>query len=225
MSILALEEAFTPFLKPDVIWGRKTNPLRGFQGTDAAQQVATLETILGLIANYAPVISRGTVVKSSTSPKSVWNAICLYYGIQSSHDSGHLVHSKTLDTIYKPSHEKYSNCKPPSKPNHDLQYIPENDKTLLKSDLKIQSCAVISSNVLSNNESNLKDVLMNTNATAMLSEDHADSLPDRSEDHEHSLPDPPDVISLKMPSTNCIAKTPHAIAVITPVTELGFPTE
>ena len=74
ISILALEEAFTPFLKPDVIWGRKTktSPLRGFQGTDAAQQVATLETMLGLIANYAPVISRGTVVKGSTSLKSVW---------------------------------------------------------------------------------------------------------------------------------------------------------
>ena len=149
MSILALEEAFTPFLKPDVIWDRKTktNPLRGFHGTDAAQQVATLETMLGLIANYVPVISRGTVVKSSTSIKSVCNAICLYYGIQSSHDS--LFHSKTPDKqSHKPSHEKYSVCKTPSKPNHDLQYIPDNDETLLKSDPKMQFCAVISSNVM-----------------------------------------------------------------------------
>ena len=211
MSILALEEAFTPFLKPDVIWGRKTktNPLRSFQGTDAAQQVTTLETMLGLIANYAPVISSGTVVKSSTSLKSVWDAICLYYGIQSSHDSGHLFHSKTPDKqSYKPAHEKYSICKLPSKPNHDLQYIPETDKTLMRSDPKIQSCAVISSNILSNDESNLKDVLVNTDATAMLSEDHADSLPDPSEDHENSLPDPPDVISLKCPAPTALPTHP-----------------
>ena len=50
MTILAYEEAFTPFLKPDVTWGRKTkiSPLRGFHGSDAAQQVTTLETTLGL---------------------------------------------------------------------------------------------------------------------------------------------------------------------------------
>ena len=119
MSILSLEQAFTPFLQPDSKWGRKTktSPLRGFHGTDAAQQVATLETMLGLIANYAPVISRGTVVKSSTSLKSVWNAICLYYGIQCNHDD-HLFHSKTPDKqSYKPSHEKYAIRKPPSKPD------------------------------------------------------------------------------------------------------------
>ena len=211
MSILALEEAFTPFLKPDVIWGRKTktNPLRGFHGIDAAQQVATLETMLELIANYAPVISHGTVVKSSTSLKSVWNAICLYYGMQSNHDSGHLFHYKTQDKqSYKPSREKYSVCKPPSKPDHDVQYIPENDKTLLKSDPKMQSCAVISSNVLSHDESNLKDVHINADTAAMLSEDHADSLQDRSEDHENSLPDPPDVISSKCPVPAALPKHP-----------------
>ena len=49
---------------------------------------------------------------------------------------------------------------------------------------------------------------MNTDATAMLSEDHADSLPDRSEDHENSLPDPPDVISLKCPAPTALPKHP-----------------
>ena len=199
ISILALEEAFTPFLKPGVIWGRKTktSPLRGFQGTGAAQ-VATLETMLGLTANYAPVISRGTIVKSSTSLKSVWNAVCLYYGIQSSHDSGHLFHSITPDKqSYKPSREKYSICKPLRKPDHDLQYIPENDKTFLKCDPKMQSCAVISSNVRSHDESNLKDVHMNTDAAAILSDNH-----------ENSLPDPPDVISLKCPAATALPKHP-----------------
>ena len=199
MSILSLEQAFTPFLQPDSKWGRKTktSPLRGFHGTDATQQVATLETMLGLIANYAPVISRGTVVKSSTSLKSVWNAICLYYGIQCNHDD-HLSHSKTPDKqSYKPSHEKYAIRKPPSKLDHDVQYIPENDKTVMRSDPKIQSCAVISSNVFSHDESNLKDVHMNTDAVAMLSEDH-----------ESSLRDPSDVISLKCPVPTALPKHP-----------------
>ena len=199
MSILSLEQAFTPFLQPDSKWGRKTktSPLRGFHGTDAAQQVATLETMLGLIANYAPVISRGTVVKSSTSLKSVWNAICLYYGIQCNHDD-HLFHSKTPDKqSYKPSHEKYAIHKPPSKPDHDVQYIPENDKTLMRRDPKMQSYAVISSNAFSHDESNLKDVHMNTDAVAMLSEDHENSLRDQS-----------DVISLKCPVPTALPKHP-----------------
>ena len=199
MSILSLEQAFTPFLQPDSKWGRKTktSPLRSFHGTDAAQKVATLETMLGLIANYAPVIARGTVVKSSTSLRFVWNAICLYYGIQCNHDN-HLFHSKTLDKqSYKPSHEKYAIHKPPSKPDHDPQYIPENDKTLMRSDPKMQSCAVISSNAFSHDESNLKDVHMNTDAVATLSEDH-----------ENSLRDPSDVISLKCPVPTALPKHP-----------------
>ena len=199
MSILSLEQVFTLFLQPDSKWGRKTktSPLRGFHGTDAAQQVATLETMLGLIANYAPVISRGTVVKSSTSLRFVWNVICLYYGIQCNHDD-HLFHSKTPDKqSYKPSHEKYAIRKPPSKPDHDLQYIPENDKTLMRSDPKMQSCAVISSNAFSHDESNLKDVHMNTDAVATLSEDH-----------ENSLRDPSDVISLKCPVPTALPKHP-----------------
>ena len=59
MTILAYEEAFTPFLKPDVTWRRKTktSPLKGFHGSDATQQVNTLESMLGLIASYAPVVS------------------------------------------------------------------------------------------------------------------------------------------------------------------------
>ena len=153
--------------------------------------------MLGLIANYAPVISRGTVVKSSTSLKSVWNAICLYYGIQFNHDD-HLFHSKTPDKqSYKSSHEKYAIRKPPSKPDHDVQYIPENDKTLMRSDPKMQSCAVISSSAFSHDESNLKDVHMNTDAVAMLSEDH-----------ENSLRDPSDVISLKCPVPTALPKHP-----------------
>ena len=61
MSILSLEEAFAPYLKRDAMWGRKTktNPFRGISGADAEQQVSALEIMLGIIANYAPIVSRG----------------------------------------------------------------------------------------------------------------------------------------------------------------------
>ena len=73
MSILSLEEAVESYLRHDVIWGRKTktNPFRGFSGADA-EQVSALETMLGLIANYAPIVSRGTIVKNSTSLNAIW---------------------------------------------------------------------------------------------------------------------------------------------------------
>ena len=138
MSILSLEQAFTPFLQPDAKWSRKTktNPLRGFPGTDSAQQIATLETMLGLIANYTPVVSQGNIVKSSTSLNSVWKVLQLYYGIRSNSDTSQLSHSRAPhQQLYKPSDQTCSICKPPTnKPDHDLQYIPENDPNLLKND-------------------------------------------------------------------------------------------
>ena len=200
MSVLSLEQAFTPFLQPDAKCGRKTktSPLRGFPGTDAAQQVTTLETMLGLIANYASVVSRDNIVKSSTSLNSVWKVLQLYYGIQCGSDTSQLYHCKAPhQQLYKPSDQTCSICKPPSKPDHDLQYMPENDTALLKSDPEMQSCAVISSNIISPDESNLTEVHMNTDAAAVLSEDH-----------ENTLPDLPDVISLKCPAPTALPKLP-----------------
>ena len=43
-----------------------------------------LELMLGQIANYCPVISRNTIVKSSTSVNQIWQTIRLHYGFQSS---------------------------------------------------------------------------------------------------------------------------------------------
>ena len=43
-----------------------------------------LEMLLGQIANYAPIISRNTIVKSSTSIDSIWHVIRLHYGFQTS---------------------------------------------------------------------------------------------------------------------------------------------
>ena len=83
--ILSLEDKFAPFLQPDASWGKKTksNLSRGFTGKSAANRAATLDLMLGQIANFAPVISRNTIIKNSTSLKTIWDAIRLYYGIQS----------------------------------------------------------------------------------------------------------------------------------------------
>ena len=40
--------------------------------------------MLGQIANYCPVISSNTIVKNSTSMSSIWQAIRLHFGFQSS---------------------------------------------------------------------------------------------------------------------------------------------
>ena len=49
----------------------------------AQQKCTHLELMLGQIANYCPVISRNTIVKNSTSINSIWQAIRLHYGFQS----------------------------------------------------------------------------------------------------------------------------------------------
>ena len=93
--ILSLDHNFAPFLTAGATWLKKTNasPLRGFTDDDedipqiqrrtAAQKVTHLEMMLGQIANYAPVISRNTIVRNSTSISGVWQAIRQHYGLQS----------------------------------------------------------------------------------------------------------------------------------------------
>ena len=92
---LSLDPNFAGILVDDVTWLKKTNaqPLRGFQydGEDvaevnrrtAAQKCTHLELMLSKIAIYCPVISRNTIVKSSTSIKSIWQSIRSHYGFQS----------------------------------------------------------------------------------------------------------------------------------------------
>ena len=92
---LSLDRNFASFLGDGVTWLKKTpaTPLCGLQDDSesvptasrrTAQQKCThLELMLGEIANHCPVISRNTIVKNSTSINSVWQAIRLYYGFQS----------------------------------------------------------------------------------------------------------------------------------------------
>jgi hypothetical protein len=82
LIILAHEECFAPFLTTGAAWSRKSrnNTFRGFTGPDAANLAARLELMLGLIATAAPVLSRHTIIKTSTSLSSIWEALWRYYG-------------------------------------------------------------------------------------------------------------------------------------------------
>ena len=93
---LSLDPNFASFLADNTSWQKKspTHPLRGLTDDDeevpaarrrTAQQKCThLELMLGQIANFCPIISRNTIVKSSTSMQSIWQAILSHFGFQSS---------------------------------------------------------------------------------------------------------------------------------------------
>lgn len=92
--ILSLDNNFAPFLEEGISWQKKSTatPTRGFTNDGenipearrrtAAQKCAHLELMLGQIANYATIISRNTIVKSSTSLNNIWTKIREHYGFQ-----------------------------------------------------------------------------------------------------------------------------------------------
>ena len=92
---LSLDANFAPFLADNFLWLKKssTSPERGLtsDGEDvptccqrtANQKNVHFELMLGQIANFCPVISRNSIVKNSTSIKSIWQAIRAHYGFQS----------------------------------------------------------------------------------------------------------------------------------------------
>ena len=91
---LSLDTNFAPFLILGASWNKLSRdlPLRGF--TDDANDVPVgdrrtaqqkcnmLHLMLGQIANYCPVISRNSIVKTSTSIESIWQCIRLHFGFQ-----------------------------------------------------------------------------------------------------------------------------------------------
>lgn len=99
--VLSLDPHFSPYLVEGYKWAKKTKaaPLRGFvndnetvpeaQRRTAVQKNATLEMMLGQIANYCPIISRNTIVKNSTCLTDIWQAIRLHFGFQST--GGHFL--------------------------------------------------------------------------------------------------------------------------------------
>ena len=92
---LSLDANFAPFLADTFTWQKKssTAPNRGLTSDGeavpearrrtAAQKNVHLELMLGQIANFCPVISRNTIVKNTTSVKSIWQAIRSHFGFQS----------------------------------------------------------------------------------------------------------------------------------------------
>ena len=92
---LSLDPNFAHLLVEGTVWEKKTriSPLRGFVDDDtstpegsrrsAQQKVTQLDLMLGQIANYCPVISRNSTVKSSTSMDSIWQAIKMHFGFHS----------------------------------------------------------------------------------------------------------------------------------------------
>ena len=93
---LSLDREFAPFVAEDFTWQKKTvaNPYRGLvDDTDTiapairrsrVQKNASLELLVGQIANFCPIISRNAIVKGSTSLKDIWQKIRQHFGFQSS---------------------------------------------------------------------------------------------------------------------------------------------
>ena len=87
---LSLDKSFAPFLKNGVTWLKQSTvaPTRGLTDdaagtTDALTAVdkcATLNLMLGQIANYATIISRNQIIKSSVSLNDIWDKIRQHYG-------------------------------------------------------------------------------------------------------------------------------------------------
>lgn len=87
---LSLDTKFTPFLSESFEWKRKTvDANRGFRDkkaeddsvtTSAIQQVFLLDSFLGMIASYAPVISRNTIVRDCCSLKEIFQKLRAHYG-------------------------------------------------------------------------------------------------------------------------------------------------
>ena len=95
MYILSLDGNFAPFIAPECTWRKKSaaSPLRGLTDDGdgvpavsrktAATKNIELELMLGQIANFCPIISRNSIVRSSTSLPYIWQAIREHYGFQS----------------------------------------------------------------------------------------------------------------------------------------------
>ncbi|CAH1263916.1 NOTCH1 [Branchiostoma lanceolatum] len=84
--VLSLDPSFTPFLADGVTWQKRTAGVehRGYTNDgEAVPEAASLELMLGQVANFCPVISRNRIVKASTSLTDIWQAIRLHFGFQS----------------------------------------------------------------------------------------------------------------------------------------------
>ena len=92
---LSLNPKMAPFLVRGALWHKADDddPVRGLTddegGATKEQKVTQLELMLGLIANYCPIITRSTIVYNSKSIESVWQSIRLHFGFQTT--GGHFL--------------------------------------------------------------------------------------------------------------------------------------
>ncbi|XP_041358141.1 uncharacterized protein LOC121375010 [Gigantopelta aegis] len=101
MYTLSLDPYFSRFLADRYTWNKKshTEPMRGFaddvenipvrQSLTAQHKSNYLDLMLGQIANYYPIISRNTIIKTSTSLPCIWQSIHLHFGFLST--GGHFI--------------------------------------------------------------------------------------------------------------------------------------
>ena len=95
LYVLSLDPNFTQFLEDGFTWRKKSQGIahRGLADDGeavpeadrrtAAQKAASLELMLGQLANFCPVISRNRIIKASTALSDIWQAIRLHFGFQS----------------------------------------------------------------------------------------------------------------------------------------------
>ena len=86
---LSTDAKFTLFLAPAASWRKVSEAVahRGFAdtgdgGPTAADKVAALDMMLGQIANFAPIISRASIVSESKSLAAIWDRLRLHYGFK-----------------------------------------------------------------------------------------------------------------------------------------------
>ena len=94
MYILTLDSNFAPLIKSTWNKASKRDKYRGFtddtaeevpdesKRKTAATKVCQLELMLGQIANFAPIISRKSIIERSTSLDNIWQTIRAHYGLQ-----------------------------------------------------------------------------------------------------------------------------------------------
>ena len=89
--ILSLDKNFSEFLVPGKQWKKYTKDEQTRGLTDdttgpeadrrtALWKVVSLEMMLGQIANFAPILTRNTIVRNSVSLDSIWQALRRHYG-------------------------------------------------------------------------------------------------------------------------------------------------
>lgn len=157
-NTLSMDWNFAPFLDKSVTWLRRTKgqPLRGIvsdvapipenQRKTAEQKVIVLELMLGQIANYCPIISRGTIVKYSTSISFIWQSIRLHFGFHTTTNKNAHFLNRTTESILNPGEHLdilFQNEPPYSESQHTTENVLDRAEMLLEPKRQFQGPATL----------------------------------------------------------------------------------